>query len=192
MRISSISIRNFRGLKDIEIPLACTTVLIGENNAGKSSVLDCISLTLGRRWGQRGTGFSEYDLTIDGDTASDSPRQTTDAEPSPATGDTKADEGPPEASIELLFAEQTVGEWPEEITSGLFGILQTNPLTELNFITLRVTYRFHLLEKAYEPGWAFIPAVLQVRAGLLPVGPARCLRGILIALAVLGPPPQGS
>ena len=50
MHITSIRIRNFRGLKDIEIPLARATVLIGENNSGKSSILDCISLTLGRRW----------------------------------------------------------------------------------------------------------------------------------------------
>lgn len=59
MRIASIKIKNFRALKDLEIPLARSTVLIGENNCGKSSVLDCISLALGRRWGQRGTGLAE-------------------------------------------------------------------------------------------------------------------------------------
>ena len=48
------------------------------------------------------------------------------------------------------------GEWPEEITSGLFGIIQTDPLTDLNSITLRVTYRLNPLEKTYEPGWAFL------------------------------------
>ena len=78
MHIASIRIRNFRLLKDIEIPLTRTTVLIGENNSGKSSVLDCISLTLGRRWGQRGTGFSEYDLTIDSVAAPDDASQTED------------------------------------------------------------------------------------------------------------------
>ena len=43
-----------------------------------------------------------------------------------------------------------------EITSGLFGIIQTDPLTALNSITLRVTFRLNRLEKTYEPGWAFI------------------------------------
>ena len=159
MHIASIRIRNFRALKDIEIPLARATVLIGENNSGKSSVLDCISLTLGRRWGQRGTGFSEYDLTICGDAAPDGASQTTDAEPNRelrGTGDAEADEEAPGASIELFFTEQNPGEWPEEITSGLFEIIQTDPLTELNSITLRVTYRLNPLEKVYEPGWAFI------------------------------------
>ena len=169
MHIASVRIRNFRGLKDIEIPLARTTVLIGENNSGKSSVLDCISLALGRRWGQHGTGFSEYDLTIRSNPAPDDANQTKDtgrgkppdadaestAEPD-GTGNTEADAGAPDASIELFFTEKTLGEWPDEITSGLFGIIQTDPLTELNSITLRVTYRLNQLEKTYEPGWVFI------------------------------------
>ena len=150
-------------LKDIEIPLARATVLIGENNSGKSSVLDCISLTLGRRWGQLGTGFSEYDLTIDSDPAPNNsgrakPQNTT-AEPTeePAgTGDAEADKGAAEASIELLFTEKTPDEWPQEITSGLFGIIQTDPLTALNSITLRVTYRLSQLDNSYEPGWTFV------------------------------------
>ena len=169
MYIKSIRIRNFRGLKDFEMPLSHTTVLIGENNSGKSSVLDCISLTLGRRWGRRGTGFSEYDLTIDDAATLDDGSQTEDgggsnspnansestAEPA-GTGDPEPDEGASAAMIELFFSEQIVGEWPDDITIGLFGIIQTDPLTGLNSITLRVTYRFNPLEKAYEPGWAFI------------------------------------
>ena len=136
------------------MPLARATVLIGENNSGKSSVLDCISLTLGRRWGQRGTGFSEYDLTIDGDAAPDTDAESTEEET--GTGDTVAEAEAPEASVELFFTEHIAGEWPEEITSGLFGIIQTDPVTELNSITLRVTYRLNPLEKTYEPGWAFL------------------------------------
>ena len=169
MQIASIKIKNFRGLKDIEIPLARATVLIGENNSGKSSVLDCISLTLGRRWGQRGTGFSEYDLTIDDQPRPDGTGLVKDtargelpvadaeltAEPVGA-GDAQADEVALETSIELFFTEQIVGEWPEEITSGLFGIIQTDPHTGLNSITLRVTYRLNSLERTYEPGWAFV------------------------------------
>ena len=134
------------------MPLARATVLIGENNSGKSSVLDCISLTLGRRWGQRGTGFSEYDLTIDSDAVPDA---ETTAEAA-GNGDSAAEAEVPEASVELFFTERIAGEWPEEITSGLFGIIQTDPVTDLNSITLRVTYRLNPLEKTYEPGWAFL------------------------------------
>ena len=169
MHIASIRIRNFRLLKDIEIPLARATVLIGENNSGKSSVLECLSLTLGRRWGQRGTGFSEYDLTIDSDAAPDNASHAKDtgrakppdADPQPTAGtpgtdDEEADNEAQEASIELLFTEEARGEWPEEITTGLFDIIQIDPVTELNSITLRVTYRLNSLERIYEPGWSFI------------------------------------
>ena len=149
------------------MPLARATVLIGENNSGKSSVLDCISLTLGRRWGQRGTGFSEYDLTIDGDAAPDADADTI-AEAA-GTGDTAADAEVPEASVELFFTERIAGEWPEEITSGLFGITQTDPVTDLNSITLRVTYKLNPLEKTYEPGWAF----LDVNGDAIGAGEAR-------------------
>lgn len=163
MRISSIRIRNFRALTDVEIPLSGATVIIGENNSGKSSVLDCISLALGRRWGQRGTGFSDYDVTIPeaAAAAADEPPET----PEPGDDDqpdgqedtaTDEDEEHAEATIELHFAEQTANEWPDEITSGLFGIIQTDPISGLNAITLRVTYKFNPLEKSYEPGWAFI------------------------------------
>ena len=169
MQIASIRIRNFRVLKDVQIPLARATVLIGENNSGKSSVLECLSLTLGRRWGQRGTGFSEYDLTIDSHAASDDPNQTDenggtplpDADPEPTAeppvrGGVDDENEQQQASIELYFVEKTPGEWPEEITSRLFDIIQTDPVTELNSITLRVTYTLNSLERTYEPGWSFI------------------------------------
>ena len=97
-------------------------------------------------------------MTIDGDADRSEPLGA-DAEPtaeSPGTSDVDADEDAAEVSIELFFTEQTTGEWPEEITSGLFGIIQTNPLTGLNSITLRVMYRLNPLEKTYEPGWAFL------------------------------------
>ena len=71
-------------------------------------------------------------------------------------GDAAADEEARDASIELLFAEKTPGEWPEEITSELLGVIQIDPSTELNSINLRVTYRLNSLERTYEPGWVFV------------------------------------
>ena len=155
MHIKHMTIRNFRALKHIEIPLARSTVLIGENNCGKSSVLDCVSLALGRRWGQRGSGFSEYDLATNDEVTEAAPAEAIDVQDADAQAD-DTEEPIPEASIELFFSEDAADEWPDEITSGLFGIVQTDPVTGLNSITLRVTYKFNPLEKSYEPGWAFI------------------------------------
>jgi putative ATP-dependent endonuclease of OLD family len=163
MQITSIKIKNFRALVDVEIPLARSTVIIGENNSGKSSVLDCISLALGRRWGQRGTGFSDYDLNVPDESPPNAAEKDDDAESQEAV-QSEADESPPEASIELLFSEGQVNEWPDEITTGLFGIIRTDPIGGLNSILLRVTYKFNTLEKTYEPGWAFIDINGEARA----------------------------
>ena len=44
MRIINIIIRNYKGLRDIEIPMSQFACLIGENNSGKSSILQAVSL----------------------------------------------------------------------------------------------------------------------------------------------------
>ena len=155
MYIKRITITNFRALKQVEIPLARSTVLIGENNSGKSSVLDCIYLVLSRRWGQGGTGFADYDLTISDDSL-ESQLAEPDTEDRTGTADNATDKHPPKVSIELLFSEETVNEWPDEIKTVLFGIVRTDPISCLNSIVLRVTYTFNPLERNYEPGWAFI------------------------------------
>lgn len=46
MTLESISIKNYRALRDVEIPFSQFVCLTGENNAGKSSVLQAISLFL--------------------------------------------------------------------------------------------------------------------------------------------------
>jgi putative ATP-dependent endonuclease of OLD family len=46
VKIRRLHIRNFRCLRDVEIPLDDVTVLIGENNAGKSALLDALRLAL--------------------------------------------------------------------------------------------------------------------------------------------------
>ncbi len=151
MQISSIRIQNFRALRDIEIPLNSSTVIIGENNTGKSSVLDCISLALSHRWGGQGTGFDDYDVSL-------FQEQATTSEPNSEIEGVKetGEEEYSEINIELLFQETELGEWPDEITGSLHNVLQVDPLSGRNSITLRVTYSFNLLEKKYEPGWSYI------------------------------------
>jgi putative ATP-dependent endonuclease of OLD family len=62
MRISRLKIENFRSIRNLDIDLGDTTVLIGQNNAGKTAILDAVRIVLTRRWGQRGTGFTENDI----------------------------------------------------------------------------------------------------------------------------------
>lgn len=44
MRLAGFSVKNYRALRDVEVPLSKFCCLIGENNAGKSSVLQALSL----------------------------------------------------------------------------------------------------------------------------------------------------
>ena len=62
MKISKVRIENFRCVRGLDLELDETTVLIGANNAGKTAIMEAIRIALSRRWGQRGTGFTEYDV----------------------------------------------------------------------------------------------------------------------------------
>lgn len=59
--ITTVRVLNFRCLRAVEFPLGPTTVLIGENNAGKTSFLEALHAAVGA--GQR--HFSEEDIWLD-------------------------------------------------------------------------------------------------------------------------------
>ncbi len=59
--ILSVNFRNFRALRDVTIPLRQTTILVGPNNAGKTSVLEGMEHALGR--GRRAYFFDERDVS---------------------------------------------------------------------------------------------------------------------------------
>lgn len=44
MKIASVKINNLRSLRSIELPLSQSVCIVGENNAGKSSVLQALSI----------------------------------------------------------------------------------------------------------------------------------------------------
>ena len=46
MRLSRITVKNFRNLVDIDVPLARHTVIVGENRSGKSNLLHAMRLVL--------------------------------------------------------------------------------------------------------------------------------------------------
>ena len=74
MRITRLRIQNFRSIKSLDLKLGETTVFIGQNNSGKTAILDAVRIALTRRWGQRGTGFTEYDVHLATD--EDDPKQS--------------------------------------------------------------------------------------------------------------------
>lgn len=138
MRITRLLIQNFRSIKSLDLELSDTTVLIGQNNSGKTAILDAIRIALTRRWGQRGTGFTEYDVHL-----------------ADETSDPKA---PPGVSIELRVAEKVAGEWPEAVQQDLDDIVQTDPVSGKAFIILRATCAWDDASGNFEPNWEFLNA----------------------------------
>ncbi|HUZ96642.1 MAG TPA: AAA family ATPase [Edaphobacter sp.] len=141
MRITSLRIENFRSIKALDIELGETTVFIGPNNAGKTAILDAVRIALTRRWGQRGTGFTEYDVHL-----------------AHENDDPKASAG---IAIELRAEEAAPHEWPDEIVQAVDEIVQTDPTTGKNSITLRVTCAWSAAEGCFQPAWAFLNAARQ-------------------------------
>jgi len=56
MKLREIRVKHFRNLVDVTIPMGDTTVLIGENNSGKTALLDALRIALPRSVAARGTG----------------------------------------------------------------------------------------------------------------------------------------
>jgi putative ATP-dependent endonuclease of OLD family len=62
MRIAQLRIKNFRGVSEADIKFSGHTVLIGDNNSGKSSVLEAIDLVLGPDRILRIAAIDEHDF----------------------------------------------------------------------------------------------------------------------------------
>src|SRR5688572_1886124 len=104
MQISSLTIRNFRGIKELKLDLGPEVVLIGSNNVGKTTILEAIRILLTRRWGRRGSGFTELDVRRSG-----------------AAFDAKT---APPIEVEATFLEPGKDAWPRPIHDALFEVIQ--------------------------------------------------------------------
>ena len=69
MLLRSVNIKNFRCFKDVTVPLDKMTVLIGENNSGKTSFLEAIRLCLTRSNFRRSDWLDQYDYHLSSDKA---------------------------------------------------------------------------------------------------------------------------
>ena len=138
MRVTRLEIRNFRSIRHLALDLGETTVFVGPNNAGKTAILDALRIALTRRWGQRGTGFTEYDVHLAND-----------------TDDPKASPG---ISIELVTQEAEPEEWPAAISEDLVQIVQLDPHTGRRSIALRTRWAWSEDSGAFEPSWEFLDA----------------------------------
>ena len=136
MKLREIIVKNFRCLVDVSIPISDNTVLVGENNSGKTALLDALKIALPRSTTGRGTPFNEYDYNMV--KVVDSPQTS---------------EG---IVIELWFREDSPDEWPDSLVQALTDIIQTEPLKDLDSIGLRLWSKYDEVAKEIVTKWEFL------------------------------------
>lgn len=119
MLLSRLEINNFRGIKSLSIDFDGLTILIGENNSGKSTVLDAIRIALSPGLGsRRGRQFTEYDFHLGDENACPQNCES--------------------ILIKVYLSERNPGEWAEEIIQQLDEVVQTALETGLGSIILQI------------------------------------------------------
>ncbi|OQY11642.1 MAG: hypothetical protein B6I30_06410 [Desulfobacteraceae bacterium 4572_187] len=136
MKLREITIKNFRCLANVSIPIGDNTVLVGENNSGKTALLDALKIALPRSMAGRRSRFDEYDYHMV--KASDSPESS---------------EG---ISIELWFREDASDEWPDSVMQALNEVFQTDPILDIDAIGLRLTSKYDETAKEMATKWEFL------------------------------------
>ncbi|MDP3937257.1 MAG: DUF2813 domain-containing protein, partial [Deltaproteobacteria bacterium] len=137
MQISRLHIENFRCIRGLAVELDETTVFIGANNTGKTAILEAVRVALSRRWGRRGTGFTEHDVHCPGEAID------------PKTA--------PPVQVLLHLEDTASTPWPEDMVAALDDLVVLDGVGR-NRITLRVTCRWQTESEAFEPAWEFLDA----------------------------------
>lgn len=129
MYLKSIYVKNFRSLKDVKVNLNENTVLIGENNAGKTSFLDAIRIALSRTNGKY--YFDDYDYYMDGRISS--PKESEGIE------------------IVLEFQERETEEWNGYIMDTFGEAVQyMDDTPDLASIIIKVSSQYNKVTNEYE------------------------------------------
>lgn len=137
MHLSTVHIEKFRGLRDVQIELAPMTLLIGENNSGKTSFLEAIRLVMSRAAGRKSGTFDPYDYHLQNPTA-----EAQDADP---------------ISITLTFRTEDGETLPDEFTQTLADVLVTDAVGK-SILVFRVTSAFDATAKDFVSDWSFLDA----------------------------------
>ncbi|MGB1205022.1 MAG: ATP-dependent nuclease [Chitinophagales bacterium] len=136
MKLKEVLINNFRGIRSLHLKLnSPTTILIGENNTGKTTILEAIRKVLDRTRISSKNTFSEHDYFSEDETGG-------------------LDN---EIVIELWFREAEEGEWNEEITGvELENIVQVDALTGLYNLGIRLKSEYDSVEKISNSSWFWL------------------------------------
>jgi putative ATP-dependent endonuclease of OLD family len=138
--LRKVTIDNFRGLQTIAVDLDRSAVLIGENNSGKTSLLEAMRLCLSRPLSRRANPFEDHDYHLASSTS----------RPGDA-GNLK---------VTLDFAEEKPDEWSAEILQALGDVIviQSGAQGDIRHLTLRVESHFDKTAEDFVTDWDFLDA----------------------------------
>ena len=154
MKITSVLIQNLRGIRDLELSLGQVTVLIGENNSGKTSILDAIKICLGGLGGRRRPTFNEMDFHLPNEGA-----EPSSVEP---------------VRIAVTFLEDTREMWDDRLVGRLSraGVLQFVENGKKRYVSLQVECSYDQETREFSDQWSF----LDPSGDVLSVEPLQGLR----------------
>ncbi len=132
MFLKRVDIENFRGIRQATLDLLKTTVLIGENDSGKSAIVDALALCLGVDAPPEAFRFAPHDFHRPVDSADD-------FVPAPLR-------------ICLTFGEREPGEWNAPVYRTLTQLLPEAQSGPREFV-LEVVAEIAAEEAAVDVGW---------------------------------------
>ena len=135
MFVDQIDIKNFRGIRSLSLKLGETTVLIGENNTGKSTILAALETCLSRNLNRRSGAFSEYDYHL--------PEK--DSQPTDSDG----------IEVTLRFVEKYANEWPDEVLQALAAAVQASD-DGTQSVIFRVRSNYDDVLEDFVTSWDFL------------------------------------
>lgn len=137
MLLKYIRIENFRGFERVELELDSITVLIGENNCGKTSLLEAIRLCLSRSFNRKAIPFEDHDYHL----------------PNAAS----RPGGAGVLKITLRFAEEQPREWQPDLVQALAEAAALDSAGKYQ-VTLQVSSTYNTSTKDFIPDWDFLDA----------------------------------
>ena len=138
MFLKKVTICNYRCLQNVTLDLDDSTVLIGENNSGKTACLDIIKNILSRT--STNAFFDEYDYYVDSNIKN----------PQESDG----------ISITFIFREKSEDEWDSDLVSKYQPLIQPfqDAVLGINLwqIVLRITSKYNALTEQFETLYTFL------------------------------------
>lgn len=155
MRAARIKIKNFRGIEQATLILPNHGVFIGDNNTGKTTILEALDLVLGPDRLNRRPPIDEHDFfrglyTLSTDMGEDEVEIADDDNPSPLIGEAESTGEVPRIEIEVTVADLTEEqkgtfadyiEFWDSVTTKLYDAPDTAGVDAANITeALRITF----------------------------------------------------